>query len=605
MHRPTRFAACAALPTVAATLTLATFLVLLGCSHGPSDSSADGDATTADSAPTQTIRLDVGLTDDEAALWHHHDEGSGFLPLSFFYALEDSTSGRPLIEVLPNYGFVADPDDEFGLPIGLSAAPVITAPTQDLQVGVSCSACHSGQYTYQGTALNIDGAPNMLRFKALLDSLETSLEATLESPSKLYRLVRTLMDKEQQLHASEAFAMPTDALTLLDAASKAPAGSELGNLHQHLVTTLHEAYHSASQEVQQQVLEQGGEAMPTVDAASHDAGDGAFDSVRTAFATFSKNLEYIQRHLERLRTLQKAFAVETESGPGRADSFGAIWDLLIQQDRLMPLNAPVSIPHLYQFASYTWVHWDGNSTDVVGRDLAQAIALGADYDPETQISSVLPHNIIDLETTARKIQSPAWPVEILGPIDPTQRDAGELLFGQHCARCHSGETLVPVDEVGTDPQRLTNFAAATQDGKTYPELLIELGSTVAEASFAAHDVTPEQLAPVLRSDNPTWRITNGYQTRRLDGLWASAPYLHNGSVPTLWDLLQPAAERPKTFAVGRELDPVKLGINAAHQPGNDWIFDTSQVGNSNAGHEYGTELSAEEKWQLVEYLKSM
>lgn len=604
MHCPVRFASRATLPAVAATLTVTGLLLLTACSP-PSDGPADDVTTPADSAPTQTVRLDVGLTDEEAALWHHHDEGSGFLPLSFFHALEDSTTGRPLIEVLPNYGFVADPNDEFGLPIGMSAAPVITAPTQDLQVGVSCSACHSGQYTYQGTAMTIDGAPNMLRFKALLDSLEASLEATLKSPSKLYSMVRTLMSSEQQLHASEAFAMPADGLALLDAASKASADSELGSLHQHLATTLHEAYHSTSQEAQQQALDQGVEGLPTVDAASHDAGDGALESVRSTLATFSKNLEYIQRHLERLRTLQKAFAVETESGPGRADSFGAIWDLLVQHDRLMPLTAPVSIPHLYDFASYTWVHWDGNSTDVIGRDFSQAIALGADYDPETQISSVLPHNIIELEITARKIQSPAWPEDILGPLDASKTAAGEALFGEHCARCHSGETLVPVDEVGTDPQRLTNFAAATQDGKTYPELLIELGNTVAEASFAAHDVTPEQVAPVLRSDNPTWRITNAYQTRRLDGLWASGPYLHNGSVPTLWDLLQPAAERPKTFAVGRELDPVKLGIDAAHQPGNDWIFDTSQVGNSNAGHEYGTDLSAEEKWQLVEYLKSL
>ena len=101
-----------------------------------------------------------------------------------------------------------------------------------------------------------------------------------------------------------------------------------------------------------------------------------------------------------------------------------------------------------------------------------------------------------------------------------------------------------------------------------------------------------------------------YKGRPLNGIWATAPYLHNGSVPTLYDLLKPAAERPKSFSVGnREFDPDKVGSKTDVKG-----FYTYRVvdengkeipGNSNAGHEYGAKLSEDERGQLLEYLKSL
>ena len=90
----------------------------------------------------------------------------------------------------------------------------------------------------------------------------------------------------------------------------------------------------------------------------------------------------------------------------------------------------------------------------------------------------------------------------------------------------------------------------------------------------------------------------------LNGIWATAPYLHNGSVPTVYDLLLPAAARPKKFAVGRwEYDPRKVGyVSDGEVP---WVLDTSMTGNHNGGHEYGTALSEEDRWALVEYVKTL
>ena len=96
-----------------------------------------------------------------------------------------------------------------------------------------------------------------------------------------------------------------------------------------------------------------------------------------------------------------------------------------------------------------------------------------------------------------------------------------------------------------------------------------------------------------------------YKARPLDGVWASAPYLHNGSVPTLYDLLLPAKDRTGTFGMGLQtLDTVKVGVDskASNAP---WQFDTSIRGNGNTGHDFGAKLSDEQRWQLVEYLKTL
>jgi len=107
-----------------------------------------------------------------------------------------------------------------------------------------------------------------------------------------------------------------------------------------------------------------------------------------------------------------------------------------------------------------------------------------------------------------------------------------------------------------------------------------------------------------------------YKARPLNGIWASAPYLHNGSVPTLYDMLLPATDkngvcpegkecRPNAFSVGSiEFDTEKVGFKSGFNDGRTQ-FDTSQPGNSNAGHSYGTKLSEAERAALLEYLKSL
>ena len=114
-----------------------------------------------------------------------------------------------------------------------------------------------------------------------------------------------------------------------------------------------------------------------------------------------------------------------------------------------------------------------------------------------------------------------------------------------------------------------------------------------------------------------WRFshfskTAGYANLPLDGIWARSPYLHNGSVPTLRDLLEPVRSRPAKWYRGSDiLDTSKVGYRYdkdAAAPQDLFLYDTSIAGNSNRGHEgkaYGTELSTADKEALVEYMKTL
>jgi hypothetical protein len=100
----------------------------------------------------------------------------------------------------------------------------------------------------------------------------------------------------------------------------------------------------------------------------------------------------------------------------------------------------------------------------------------------------------------------------------------------------------------------------------------------------------------------------GYQSPPLDGVWMRAPYLHNGSVPTLRDLLSAVEDRPKVFYRGYDVyDPINVGFitNGFDTRRYGWKHDTAERGNGNQGHTYGTQLSVDEKASLVEYLKTL
>lgn len=123
----------------------------------------------------------------------------------------------------------------------------------------------------------------------------------------------------------------------------------------------------------------------------------------------------------------------------------------------------------------------------------------------------------------------------------------------------------------------------------------------AEAKAAGQSETTDAATKLAE----TIKTLLAYKARPLDGIWATAPYLHNGSVPNLYEMLLAPGDRSKTFRMGTtSIDPVKVGVDSAAKD-NNFTFDTSKPGNLSTGHDFGAALSETQRWQVIEYLKSL
>jgi hypothetical protein len=284
---------------------------------------------------------------------------------------------------------------------------------------------------------------------------------------------------------------------------------------------------------------------------------------------------------------------QPEWGPGRVDTFNPY--KLIQAN--MPLGS-LEKQELIGIADFPSIfnqgprqgmhlHWDGNNTSLDERNLSAAIGAGVTEDS------------VDFETIDRVAD---W-LKVLPPPpspnhpDPAAVARGRDVFMRQCSGCHgfqeaqaynfSGETIGQVEpnsRLGADPHRLDSY---TEKFREYQLANFFVG-------------TPHQFTHFVKTD--------GYANLPLDGLWLRAPYLHNGSVPTLAALLAPQPQRPGAFLRGSDKpDAVNGGFEAPNcdphaAPAGGFCFDTTLPGNGNSGHLYGTGLEASTKADLLAYL---
>lgn len=224
-------------------------------------------------------------------------------------------------------------------------------------------------------------------------------------------------------------------------------------------------------------------------------------------------------------------------------------------------------------------HSDGLNPMVNEASYAAALATGA-TGKSIDIAAIQRVNqwLLDLP-------SPKFPF----PINPKLAERGKLLFDQQCTMCHAFGAprvgkLVPLADIGTDPNRAQHWTT---------EAATEFNRQFGKYSWGFSHFQGN---------------TGGYVAPALDGIWARAPYLHNGSVPSLQDLLKPVESRPKTFYRGYDVyDPVSVGFisNVESRRGRGFFkFDTALPGNGNGGHVYGTTLPPADKTALIEYLKT-
>jgi hypothetical protein len=492
-------------------------------------------------------------------------------------------TGKPFLENMERFGFVSDASGPHGLPVGFSTVHSRDKSLTGLEmVGFNCAACHVAEMTFRGKRLRVDGAPSLINLQGYQLELKDSLDATLRDPLKAVELAIAI-DREQ--HAGDTPQKGTGSSYASD-----PAVATSGNVP--AASTRDSGFHSVSS--------QTADATGTTTALKGE----------TFHARLVHNIAFLKARLAYLKNGQ-LLVTGTEPGPGRVDAFGAARNLLFPKYAIR-MQSPVSFPFIWDVPDTTqqrsdsngvWIHYDGNTNSILERNIGQALGMGAVFDPKTYESTLRIRNLHRLEVLTHKLKAPAWPSDILGSVDQTKAKTGEKIFNDTCRDCHQNRLYALID-VGTDPQRANSFGQPVANGVPFPAAIKPILDGLKARAFADDGVSAADQATM--DANPViWRATGRYLARPLTGVWATAPYLHNGSVPTLWHLLHPG-DRPAKFIVGnREYDPEKIGYATG---GSGWTFDTSQPGNSNIGHagdRYGTNLTEDRKTALLEYLKTI
>ena len=330
----------------------------------------------------------------------------------------------------------------------------------------------------------------------------------------------------------------------------------------------------------------------------------------------------------------------------------------------------MSYPFFWDTPQHDFVQWNGSAQNghfgSLGRNVGEVLGVFANLqipDPPNVFgypSTARIGGLIELERLLERLESPLWPAEFPA-IDATKLAAGAELYQEYCVRCHQPiqrddphrRVFAQMVAVGTDPAMAENFSHRTgRTGRlagTHKNPLKLFGERF-EATASGEEILinavigaiihspfspPKDELVRIREEFERNRVAAArveavpvelgpkYKGRPLNGIWATAPYLHNGSVPKLYEILLPADQRSKSFYVGnREFDPLRVGFRAEPFPGG-FEFRTEDAmgrpipGNSNHGHDYGTgraraeggddkpALTEVERAALLEYLKSL
>lgn len=557
-----------------ATTMLVGMALLAGCN-------ADRDEPKQDTEKLPEITyLDQGWSSDLRTRYYFDPQGSRLIPYDWFVALEQRDSDRPFIdhahvEALGYLAAAPGPMNPDGLPIGFVKDPADN-PETGHWMGFTCAACHTNDMVLAGRRVRVDGGPPLADFETFMTRLNDAVVATLGNDAKFERFADRVAPK-----------------------------------------------------------------------------DGA-KALRGRLLDYQSSLTAL---VERNRTPHPY-------GAGRLDAFGHILNAvsghaLDEPRNIRPPDAPVSYPFLWLTPKLEWVQWNGSAANPMGRNVGEVLGTFGTLELVTTpdkmfTSSVIVDDLAEMEAWLHQLKPPAWPETILGPLDPAKVEAGRVLYERDCKGCHNlppyrmtaaedniaglqfiKVTMIPYKKVGTDPRMIENFGPRTAFTGALANVLFDrreqvsageylskvVGATVSKDFTVRRIPKKKQLAysgfryaPDGTPDTP--KNILAYKAGPLAGVWATAPYLHNGSVPTLDDLLRPPAERPDAFYVGsRAFDPVRVGYKnrAADLTEADrarsFRYDTSIPGNSNAGHTYANPARVvytdDDRLALIEFLKSL
>jgi len=539
----------------------------------------------AQNSPGQSvIYLNQAWSQDDREWYYHFSQGSAVVSYDIFLNLEVA-NGQELFRSDANsvrYGLIPEgpsginPD---GLPIGISKTTVATTvgawPEGDY-AGMTCAACHVGQLDYKGKHVRIDGGHgNSFDPQAYFQAVNAATQATLTDTAKFDRLAARL------------------------GAASPEAKAKLRKRLEHQAEAIYEYATQSS-------------------------------------ATFSP------------------------WGPGRIDALTMIANRVAANLTGLLANtstpiAPVKPPFLWNAPQGLWTQWAAIVQDPLRRNFGETMGvyMPVDLRAKTPAEGLFASNgaILELQRVEHQLERlapPSWPEDVFGKIDREKAQKGKALFMALCSGCHNAWPytwsepnkygkrfvlvgLVPQSYVGTDRTQaravrpfvvtgqLSNYLPPEFRGKDAVPLAEFNGSlerAITERAVAKLKLTPEQLVDLngYRELPSPPAPDSVYKAAPRDGVWATPPFLHNGSVPNLYEMLVPAGERSKKFCISREFDPIKVGLDTTCGP-DTFVMDTSLLGNSNAGHSFqdgprgdgviGPLLTDDQRWALVEYLKSI
>ncbi len=512
------------------------------------------------------VTLHQGWTPQIAREMWHKAQGADLMPVAFFRALRnpDGTSFSSNAN-LKRYGFIDDAvskENPYGWPIGFV---VNDGPkTHGIpEFGVTCTVCHTSYLQYKGTKMLVEGAGGAITIIPFFGNMNRTL-------------IETAADKTRRaafIKAAVGYGYP-----------KARIDHDLAAM----VATL---------------VKQNAIGAP-------------------------------------------ATKYSTPDGPGRVDALsGVVYNLMVKAlgvaGNARRAVAPVNFPQVWDIWHLDWVQYNAAVHQPMARNVGEDIGLGAHLNiidangnlnpPSTRWkSSVRIRNLFWMETQIEHLKAPVWPTKIFGPIDQAKAARGRILFAQNCARCHGISRIrdgnewavhtIPLDQIGTDPNQATGFAKATYDARKigmseHQSGAVALADVATKVKYQAY-----KDAGIPKSEWPKYdgfgrkmktEAPCGYKARPLIGIWATAPFLHNGTVPSVYDMLSDT--RPAHPIIGNpEFDPVKLGQVQKSTP-YTLTIDTTLPGNSNAGHWWtndktrkgriGPALTDKQKYEIIEYLK--
>jgi hypothetical protein len=534
-------------------------------------------AAMAQTAPYSVTYLDQGWSPDTAKWWYSLTQGTAFMPYQWFLALEQPV-GTELFSSPGNMqrmGFLIEPPDPrynpAGLPVGFAKVRLDVdrqryACWKGDWVGFACASCHTGQVNYHGHQIRIEGGAAHHDIELFQEELGKALAATAGDEGKRTRFVRRV--------ASTTGTGPADLAASLACYLRA-VGEDNEFLRQ---------------------ARSGSTEQPTAGGfARLDAHERGVNLFLAAPIREPKNY--------------------------------------------VPETAPVSFPALWDTPYFDWVLYNAAIRQPLARNVIEALGVQAPIRHETILQDKVVHqvhmdNIASGQRALRDLKSPAWPEAILGLIDATKATRGKELYDQLCVACHQvidrlthmprdraaggpDEIRIPtfdLQNVGTDPRQAQTFERRKVD-------LTKIKGLEEIASFKAGELVVGKIVDQWIAESPEnarraqevnvgrpneFRALLAYRARPLNGIWATAPYLHNGSVPSLHQLLLPPNQRAKVFYVGNwDFNPETVGFESDSPFAGDFRYDTSLPGNSNAGHDHGTNLSEADRRALIEYLKTL